>query len=42
MIKHFRTDFGGPTVMENIIHASDSSEATEKEKGLIFKAEEIF
>jgi len=31
-----RADFGGPTVMENIIHASDSPEAAEKEKGLIF------
>lgn len=31
-----RADFGGPTVMENIIHASDSPEAAEKEKNLIF------
>ena len=37
-----RADFGGPTVMENIIHASDSPETAEKEKNLIFKKEEIF
>ena len=37
-----RADFGGPTVMENIIHASDSSETAEREKNLIFSPEEIF
>ena len=37
-----RADLGGPTVMENIIHASDSPETAEKEKSLIFSPEEIF
>lgn len=37
-----RAKFGGPTVMENIIHASDSPETAEREKNLIFKPEEIF
>lgn len=36
-----RADFGGPEVMTNIIHASDSVQGAEKEKGLIFK-EEVF
>ena len=37
-----RAEFGGPTVMENIIHASDSPKTAEKEKFLIFSPEEIF
>ena len=36
-----RADFGGPTVTENIIHASDSPETAEREKNLIFTPEEI-
>ena len=37
-----RADFGGPTVTENIIHASDSPETAEREKKLIFSPEEVF
>lgn len=37
-----RADLGGPTVMENIIHASDSPETAEREMSLIFSPEEIF
>jgi len=36
-----RAQYGGPTVMENIIHASDSPETAEREKSLIFKSEEL-
>ncbi len=36
-----RADFGGPTVTENIIHASDSPETAEREMSLIFDPEEI-
>ena len=37
-----RADLGGPTVTENIIHASDSSETAKREMSLIFSPEEIF
>lgn len=37
-----RAEYGGPTVMKNIIHASDSVETAEWEKSLIFAPEEIF
>lgn len=37
-----RAEYGGPTVTENIIHASDSPETAEGEKNLIFKPQEIF
>lgn len=37
-----RALFGGPTVMENIVHASDSPETAEKEKNLLFSPKEVY